>query len=103
MTSFRSSLCRAIAALVLVVCLTGCVNVRNFIEKRRHAQAERVAADLKQHRRQSVYYRKSAKREEVGSGVSVLTVSPWRVYYYGWPLGPWSVLDVETGQWTFEE
>jgi hypothetical protein len=91
-------------AVLVCTATTGCSVIAHRVDRRRQAEALRVAGDLKQHRRHSAYFRKSATITEVGHGVSVLTLAkPWQVSYYHWPLGPWSVLNIETGAWTFEE
>ncbi len=95
------SLCLALSFVML---LTSCATMTNPVDQRRKARAEVVGADLKTHGRASKYFRDSPFLTDVGGGIRVLSnKDKMEVHYYCWPMGPSHVLDVTTGEWSFEE
>jgi len=64
---------------------------------------EFVATDLKKMGATSPFYRDSDKWVQIEPNIRVRTRGRLEVSYYSWPVGPFSILDVETGRWRYEE
>ena len=86
-----------------MLCLASCQVTESTVNKNRKAFVETVARDLRQRGKMSEFYRNSDKWVKIRADIWVLTRPKYEVRYYAWPLGPFSVLNVEANKWHFEE
>ena len=65
---------------------------------------EYIVKDLRNHKKESIYYPQSTEAKDVGIGIRVyLNNNKLYASFYMYPMGPWRIVEVETNSWGYEE